>query len=202
MVRHPKPSIIAKQLRHLADTLDDEGDRAVLRASVLAARGYPSSTSGSGISTGRSDTSSTERAAGLPGNDKGLTPPPFAGLDEALAKQLRVLWATALRVAQTIADIHSHASDDDPIPAGTGYCKACDLFVRPSGKKPGFRLRAGLCPRDYHDCRRWRLACREAGIDASVDDYIYARWREDNPEGTTEQYLEWRKSKVDPDRAA
>ena len=196
MVRHPKPSIIARQLRHLADTLDDEGQRALDRAAVLAARGYPSSTSGSGVSTGRSDTSSTERAAGVPGNDKGLTPPLFAGLDEKLAKQLRVVWATALQLAGTIADINSHAPDDDVLPAGTGWCKACDVFVRPTAKKPGFRLRAGLCPSDYHAMRRWRMSCAEAGIDVTVDDYIFARWREDNPEGTTEQYLEWRKAKV------
>ncbi len=193
MIRHPAPSIIAKQLRHLADTLDDEGPRAITRAQVLASRGYPTSTGGMGVNGGRSDTTSTERAAGLPGNDRGLTPPDYADIDDTLAKLLRVLWDAALRTENTIGSINSHASDDDPVPAGTGWCQACDLLVRPTAKKPDFRLRSGFCPADYHAWRRWRTHYP----DCTIDQFIYTRWLQTNPEGTADQYLEWRRQKIE-----
>lgn len=192
MIRHPKLSVIAKQLRHLADTLDDEGAKAITRAAVLAARGYPTSTGGTGVNGSRSTTSSVERAAGLPGNNHGLTPPPYAGIDERLAKLLRVIWDAAIRTDNTIAEINHHASDDDKIPAGTGHCDACDQFCRPTARNPDFRLRSRLCPTHYHAWRRWR----QTNPGCTTDQFAYTVWRQGHPEGTTDQYLEWRRQKI------
>lgn len=194
MVRHPKPVIIAKQLRRLADTLDDEGARAIERAAVLAARGYPSTGSGGGQPSGGSGTSSTERAAGLPGDRNGnLAPPQFAGLDERLAKLLRVSWTTSVQIEETIGRINSHADDSDPVPAGTGSCVACGLFCRPTKERPEFRRRERLCPADY---TAW-LRYRKAHPDAQQDEYIRTRWMEHNPESTTDQFLQWRRKMLD-----
>lgn len=199
MVRHPQPSIIAKQLRHLADTLDDEGTRAIQRAAILAARGYPSSTAGTGVNGGGTSSTSTERAAGVDGDGKdndpklNLTPPMFAGLDERLAKLLRLTWSTALSVEEMIGDINSHADDSDPVPVGTGPCMACGLFCRPTGKRPGFRRRAGLCPADHTAWLRWRRQHAES----TIDQFIHARWLEHNPDATTDQYLAWRQKMIE-----
>lgn len=194
MVRHPKPHVIAKQLRRLADTLDDEGAKAITRAALLASRGYPSNTAGSSIATGRAETSSTERAAGLPGDKNGnLNPPAYAGLDERLAKLLRVAFVTSVQIEETIGRINSQADDSDPVPAGTGPCIACGLFCRPTKDRPSFRRRERLCPADYTAWYRYRTTYP----DSQLDEFIHNRWREHNPEGTTDQYLQWRRKMLD-----
>jgi hypothetical protein len=45
-----------------------------------------------------------------------------------------------------MANVLHHATDIDPVPVGTGECQACGRFCRPTDKRPGFRLRSGLCP--------------------------------------------------------
>lgn len=194
-VRHPKLNVIAKQLRHLADTLDDEGPRAIDRAAVLSTRGFPASASGASVTFagGGSTSSSTERAAGLVGDDGPATPPKYAGLDERLAKLLRVVYVTCVQIEETVGRVNSHADDSDPVPAGTGPCIACGLFCRPTKDRPSFRRRERLCPADYTAWRRYRTAYP----DAQLDEFIHARWQEHNPEGTTDQYLQWRRKMLD-----
>lgn len=182
-VHHPHLDVIAKQIRHVADILDDEGHRAVQRAAILAARGYPASTGGGPRSS--DTTSSTERAA--------LDPHPWAALDETLAKHLRVIWHASLRLAETIIQVNSHAPDNDELPPGTGVCKACGLLVRPTAKRPNHRIVTGLCPADYRAWDRWRKqypAC-------TMDQFLFARWQAVNPDGTTDQYLTWRRKIID-----
>lgn len=195
MIRHPKPTIIARQLRRLADILDDEGDKATRRAAVLAARGYPTSTAGGGRN-GTADCSSTERAAGLAGDDGPLTPPPYTGIDERLAKQLRVVWGSARGAEDTIHLINSKAADDDPIPVGTGMCIRCDRFCRPSKKDPNDRLRLQLCPADYRAFKRWQQG-RPIHTPDDRDQWLYERWLDDNPEGDREAWLKIRKAQIE-----
>jgi len=154
MIRHPAPSVLAKNLRQVADRLDDQGNRAIRQAIVLAARGWPATTNG--IDGGRTadPTSSTERAA--------LNPGPYDDIDNRLARQLQAAWHCCLELHASIDMILAHANDDDPIPPGTGICavEGCDHVCNPR-KKPDDRLRSGYCPKHY---KRWvRLGRPERG---------------------------------------
>lgn len=150
MIHHPQPPIIARNLRQLADQLDDTGQRAIYQAAVLATRGWPHTTTLDNNSSRSSDsTSSTERSA--------LEPGPYDNIDNRLARQLRLMWAATMQLQATLITILSQASDDDPVPAGTGKCLRCNKFVRPDGKRPHNRIQAGWCPACY---RRWIRAGR------------------------------------------
>jgi hypothetical protein len=144
VIRHPQPRIIARNLRQLADQLDDTGPRAIRMAHLLAARGWPTTTTGTNGSRSSDQTSSTERAATNPG--------PYDDIDNRLARQLDLLDSAARLTFTTINTILTQASDDDPVPAGTGTCLRCDKLVRPTAKRPHNRIQAGYCPACY---RRW-----------------------------------------------
>jgi hypothetical protein len=141
----PTPTVLARNLRQLADRLDDEGDKAVRRAAVLAARGWPVSVNGSEGGRSSDPTSSTERAA--------LNPGPFDGIDYRMRTQLSNLGVSVILLHASLDLVMAHASDDDPIPAGTGSCQVvgCDHICNPR-KNPNDRLKAGYCPKHW---RRW-----------------------------------------------
>lgn len=148
--RHPSLRTISDNLRAAADALDAQGEKGVLMARELAAKGYPSSTLGDGGSRGTDDTSSTERAAGLGGDPKKPTQRnEWAGVDSRLASALFLASRSATLVESLVKNICHHAEDLDRVPVGTGECQACGRFCRPDGKHPGNRLRSGLCPTDY-----------------------------------------------------
>jgi hypothetical protein len=75
------------------------------------------------------------------------------GVDGELDRYLALLTHTASHVASLLTRLLAHASDDDPIPAGTGPCalRTCEHFCNPR-RNPDDRLRRGLCPADY---KRW-----------------------------------------------
>jgi hypothetical protein len=137
-VRHPSPPTLVRYLRHMADVIDDQGQKAIDQAHLLSARGWPSSTSGAAVISSGNGSSSTERAA--------LNPNPFDGLGDQLARELRAAWKALLDVEGTMARVMSHASDDDPIPVGTGHCLRCETFCRPDDQRPHNRIRSGFCP--------------------------------------------------------
>lgn len=139
-MRAPHPSVIANLLTQTAQQLRDQGEQARRMATVLAARGYPTATLGNG-SRSSDTTTSTERAA--------LDPNPWANVDDDLTRLERHLWHTALTYQTVATRILAHASDDDPIPAGTGSCARCTKFCRPDDTRPENRIKAGLCPRCY-----------------------------------------------------
>lgn len=143
--RHPTPRVLASYLHGVADRIADHGDTTIDQAAVLAARGWPTSTLGSGGGRSADETTSTERAA--------LDPGPYDGLDDRLALVLRRLWDDAIRADETIDHVLSHASDDDPVPPGTGPCKlpTCEHLCQPR-RNPDDRIKAGYCPTHY---RRW-----------------------------------------------
>jgi hypothetical protein len=145
VINPPKPTVLARNLRQLADRLDDEGDRALYRAPILAARGWPASTNGTDGGRTADPTSSTERAA--------LNPGPFDGIDYRMRAQMSNLWAGIVFLHATLDTVMTHASDDDPIPAGTGPCQVvgCEHVCNPR-KNPNDRLKAGYCPKHW---RRW-----------------------------------------------
>jgi hypothetical protein len=93
------------------------------------------------------------------------------GIDERLAKHLRVIWASVTEASGLVSLVNSHAPDDDPVPAGTGHCRCCETFCRPDAKNPGNRLRAGLCPPCYESRRRWQ----RRNPDGAYMDFV--RWR-------------------------
>ena|GEM_PF-3621290 len=151
MIHHPAPSVLAKNLRQLADRLDDIGTHKPAccrcircRAQTLAARGWPATTNGTDGGRSSDPTTSTERAA--------LNPGPYDDIDNRLAQQLQAAWHCCLELHASIDMILAHANDDDPVPAGTGRCLRCDKFVRPDGKHPHNRIQAGWCPACY---RKW-----------------------------------------------
>jgi len=151
---HPAVTVIANQLEALAKQLRVNGDQAKLWANILSARGYPTATLGSGARSSDT-TTSTERAVGLSGDTGPLTPPDAAwnGVDGELARYLRLLWLTASQVDVLMVRLLAHASDDDPIPGGTGPCaiRHCEHFCNPR-KDDNDHLRRGLCPTHY---KRW-----------------------------------------------
>ncbi len=139
------PDVLADHLETVARHLRTGGTQAIQAAHTLAARGYPSSTLGTGPRS-TSDTTSTERAA--------LDPDPWAGIDDTLAHLVRRAWKATLDLDSLVVRLLAHASDDDPIPAGRGHCQACETFCIGDGQND--RLRDGFC----HPCRsawdRWR----------------------------------------------
>lgn len=163
--RHPTMHELAANLRKLAETLESDGDTAEHRASILAARGYPSQTLGDGGSRSTESTSSTERFGTrfVPGKHdvtrKPLPIPPdvkWCDIDRHLAEALAAVEQGRTRVANLIANINHHAADIDPIPVGQGECMACGRTCRPSVKADD-RLRSGMCDA----CRKaWTRAGR------------------------------------------
>jgi hypothetical protein len=189
-VSHPLYRRIEANLRDFANLLAvlPEHDRRAAEvgncrcigctAEILASRGLPSGTLGTGARSS-DPTSSTERAVGLVGaSSDGLTPPDpqFVGIDERLAKHMRIIWHAVTEATGLVGLIKSHASDDDPIPAGTGYCVADETFCRPDDKHPDNRLRSGLCP-----------ACHQSWL----------RWRVRNPHNTRADFIRWRRQNMD-----
>lgn len=172
-----KPSVLADYLERVAAMLRDRGDAAIDMAHLLASRGYPSGGSSNG-SRSSDPTSSTERAAGLAGDDGDATPDTrWLNVPVELTDDMRKLWYHATRVDGTMSRVLSHATTDDRVPAGTGLCylvKLCEENVcRPTLKNPDNRLRNGLGP-----------ACHQA----------WMRYRKTNPDAIRQDYLDWRRS--------
>lgn len=166
--KHPEPTMIAKALREAADAIDDHAMRAIGMARNLAAKGYSASTLGDGGSRGTDTTSSTERHALHDGSHR------WDKADRAYALALQGSWRNALHVRSMTDELLRHASDADPLPAGTGECKACARFCRPD-KGQGDRLRSGLCQTCY---RAWN---RYDG------DMLWSAWVAQRREGYTER---------------
>lgn len=159
---HPTPKDIARQLRAVANTLDNNGDHALELADALAARGYPSVTGGSGSRSAATSTS-VERAAGAHSeseeNDTKITSRKPSRWDTAntdLARTLTFLTSAARATERYIDDLFDHASDEDWLPAGSGNCICCGNFVRPDYKHLERRLRGGYCPACHQAWLRWR----------------------------------------------
>lgn len=181
MTTAPSPKQLAAYLRRLADKLDTNGGRALEMAGVLAARGFPASTSGNGARSSDT-TSSTERAALLAApKDRGgpWRPGEWEDADRRLATNLRTLHTTALTVEAGIDTVLRHASTADQLPAGTGYCTCggdCALdrkgptFCAPRQNGPSDRLKVGLAPNCYRRFLRWQ----ESNPGGTVVDWKHA----------------------------
>lgn len=184
LARHPEPSAIADALEAAAKTLRSHGVNAIHMASQLAARGYSASTLGDGGSRPTDSTSVPERSAYRPGTtDKGkpIPPPPGArwwGADEHYARLLADSWRFALKAKATTDEILRHASDVDPLPAGTGACRACNRVCRPDAQRPDNRIKSGLCPTCYKAWQRY-----------SADDgpMLWSEWVAKRREGYSER---------------
>lgn len=150
----PAPTTIAARLRALANTLDDHGNHAQELADALASNGYPTATGGNG-SRSADETTSVERAAGT-NNDTTRKPTRWDHANTDLARLLDVTNRTARATNRYITDLLAHASDEDMLPAGTGFCLCCDNFIRPDHKHPERRLKAGYCPACHQAWLRWR----------------------------------------------
>jgi hypothetical protein len=148
LASHPSPGNLAEDLRATAQSLYEQGTRAVDMIAVLAARGWAASTLGDGGSRGTDATSSPEREALVDFHN------PWVGADVSFAQDLHDLAKLHTKVNNKIAAALRHAQDLDPVPVGTGECQACGRFCRPNKTHPGNRLRAGLCPTDYRAMHR------------------------------------------------
>lgn len=160
LASHPTPAVIADALEAAAAALRASGLEAIDMASILASRGYAAVTLGDGGSRGTDTASGPERNAYRPGDrtDAGAPiPPPAAArwwnADHHYARTLADLWKLARHARSSTDELLHHADDVDPTPAGTGSCRACHRECRPTARKPGNRLRSGLCPTCY---RAWR----------------------------------------------
>lgn len=136
---HPDPATMAAVGEEAAKAIRSKTLLATDMASTLAAKGYSARTLGDGGSRGTDTTSSTERLASRPANR-------WDAADHAYAAALRDFWRAGLAVIAQTDELLRHASDIDPTPAGTGECRACARFVRPTKQRSSFRLRSGLCP--------------------------------------------------------
>lgn len=155
-MRTPSPRAVAAALRQCATILDTTtehprhrtaGSLANHLAPLLAARGWPAGTLGTG--RGQAELTSVEAAVANPDR--------WADCDRRYDQLLRLAWSAALELGGLTADIGAHADPDGlarTANAGTGDCLACDTWV------PGThddRLRAGFCDR----CRQaWKRAGR------------------------------------------
>lgn len=145
--RHDDPPQIHALLERVGRSHGADGTRAEVMAGVLAARGWGTTTLGDGGPRGTSPTSSTEREA-------------LAERTPLSAwKTVEVDYHRSVQALQKAAEDHEHqllrilghASDQDPIPGGTGYCECCTRFCRPDPTRDRAedRLKAGLCPACY-----------------------------------------------------
>lgn len=184
---HPSPKQLAAYLHRLADKLDKHGGRALEMAEVLAARGYPASTAGSG-SRSSDTTSSTERAATVgapekPADGEPWRPGEWDDADLRLAAELHRTWVAALDVEAGLDTILDHASTADQLPPGTGYCTCggddpkapswCGTFCAPRQNGPSDRLKSGLAPKCWMRFVRWR----DANPSGTVADWKHASRR-------------------------
>lgn len=150
-MKHPPPKQLAINLRRLADVLDQHGAAALDRAETYAARGYPAG--GNGGPRSSDSTSSTERAA--------LNPGSFDEIDRRVKARMRDVWVDATNLEGLICTLMAHASDEDQVTPGTGYCVCgCETFCSPRQNGPDDRLRSGLAPTCHRRFLRWR---RETG---------------------------------------
>lgn len=178
LASHPTPAVLANGGRDVANRIRTHGPQVILRAAVLAARGLPTNTAGSGARSS-DPTSSTERAAGASGdgNDHdppiNLTPPDseWHGIDATLAQLHRDWWRIGVQLAAVYDRVLATGTDDDPIPAGTGSCRRCDTFWRPTAERPNDRIRSGYGPCCYF---RWVRAGKpdKATFDRTPDEDV------------------------------
>lgn len=158
LVRHPSLWAIAQHLREVATLIEDNGHHdghatpchcVPCQAQLLSARGWPTTVISDG-SRSSDTTSSTERAV--------VSPPmrAFAGIDERIAKHLRLLWLTGLNVQADVRNVLAHGSDEDRLPPGSGECPRCGHFCRPDLKYED-RLKSGYCSKCH---RLWLIRGR------------------------------------------
>ena len=148
LVTHPTPSVIADAAETVAKRVRRDGTQTIRQASVLAARGLRAATGGIAASD---PTTPVERAVGLAGDGNDNDPPfnltpadrDLHGIDAELARLHRQWWAIGDQLEALYDRIQSHATDDDPIPAGTGSCRRCNQFWRPTADKPEDRIKSG-----------------------------------------------------------
>ena len=161
MKGHPSPKQLATYLRALAKKLDHSGGLALDRAELLAARGWPASTSGNG-SRSSDTTSSTERAATVgapndPANGQTWRPGEYDDADKRLAANFSKAHLAALDLEAGVDTILATAPTVDQLPPGTGYCVcACERYCSPRQNGSEDRLRSGLAPACYRRFARWR----------------------------------------------
>jgi len=175
LVSHPTPSVMANHAEDVAKRVRKDGHQVIRRATVLAARGLPNNTAGSG-SRGSDSTSPTERAVGLSGDDGNATPPDaeWHDVDADLARLHRNWWALGTQILAMYDRIQSHASDNDVIPAGAGPCACgCSKTCDPR-KDPEDRLKSTLHPTCYRRYHRWR----STNPNTRLSDFIDASYLE------------------------
>lgn len=161
--RAPSPKELIGVLRSLILVLDVHGDRAIEMAGLLAARGWPASTMGTG-SRGNSELTSVEAAVDRPGE--------WADVDLDLAKALHDVWTRGLDARTLIAHVVSHAAPDDRQTnrqPGSGDCLVCDRYCAGTATD---RLRGGYCD----SCRKaWDRYRAKAGKTADRASYRRVR---------------------------
>lgn len=173
--RHPDPFAMAEAHEEAAKAIRSRALKAIDLAAVLAARGFSAATLGDGGSRGTDNMSSGERAVI---QAESFGPDRWSAADEAYAQSLRTGWLAAKRITALTNGILSHASSDDPTPAGQGECRACARFVRPSKERPSHRLRSGLCP----SCSNaWGAYRAKGGL------MLWSEWVARRREGFTER---------------
>lgn len=159
MPHHGEPSDVAALLARVSARMIDDGYRPEALVTVLAARGYSTSTMGDGGPRSTDSTTPVERAAGVAGDPKKPTKDPLArwrGKDREFHQTVADLERLALRYESLHTDVMAHAGDDDPVPVGTGHCVCCAKLVRPTADKDWLRLKAGLCPACYKSWQRYQ----------------------------------------------
>lgn len=171
MTTRPTPNALADQLEQLAARLRTHGATVERTAPILAARGYPTSTGGSGNvgPRGNAELTSTEAAASR--RDQ------FTGIDDRWHRLLTAGWSLATGGILLVDQVVVHA---DPTSAerkvrrpGSGPCGACGRIVAGTSND---RLRSGWC-----------AACYQAWVRADRPDrglFERRRWQELNPPET------------------
>lgn len=147
-VKHSPPSKLAEIARDFARLMDDQGLDIFDRLHHLSDDGYPGATLGDGGSRGTDSPSQPERFVLR-------NPGPWHGKDREFHADLRRLEDLLVDVKATMLNVLRHASTDDPTPAGTGECRACARYCKPSEGKAGNRLRSGMCPTCYRAWKRY-----------------------------------------------
>ena len=164
MIATPSPKQLANYLRQLADKLDVNGGRAMELSSLLASRGYPTSTTGNG-SRSSDTTSFTERAALEAVLAEDATD--WTEDDRRMHQGMRLLWRAGLAVEASVDKTLAHATTADQLPPGTGFCTCsgdteennpywCGTFCAPRQNGSSDRLVSGLAPTCYKRYQRWR----------------------------------------------
>lgn len=206
MIRHPRPATIGTYVIDVGKILRDEIRHEPCKthcrcvectAHRLAQIGWHTTTTSDGRGGTRTiivpdENGDSDRVPVTGVEAAAIEVQPYAGIDDELARVLRVFWRSARMVEDKITRIRKHESDTEQL-AGLGDCVCCGRFCNPR-KDPNDRRRHGLCGPCDSAWHRWKRARTDAI-------WLINWWIPYTTESLRPDFIRWRRTQVKADAA-